>query len=224
MTGSFNIVSNNNISNWGYGIEVNGNSNIITNNKFTGDKDSGSEGIVITKGSYNNLSYNTIKNNYFTGLWIFRGSNNTIYKNNFIENGVGLCIGVGLVVYGKLYDSGNNTIIQNNFLNNTKQTKVDYLPDFVNYWNNDEEGNYWSNYNGTDLENNVIGDSPYIINENNQDNYPLIEIIDFSSSSPTPLPGVATFLTTLVVALMVIIGAGLGIIVYFKKYRKEKLR
>ncbi|MGD8544675.1 MAG: hypothetical protein PVH12_00745 [Candidatus Bathyarchaeota archaeon] len=37
------------------------------------------------------------------------------------------------------------------------------------------EGNYWSDYNGSDIDGDGIGDSPYIINENNTDNYPLME-------------------------------------------------
>jgi hypothetical protein len=41
-------------------------------------------------------------------------------------------------------------------------------------WNNSCEGNYWSDYNGTDLDGDGIGDTPYIINSNNQDNYPLM--------------------------------------------------
>jgi len=30
-------------------------------------------------------------------------------------------------------------------------------------------GNYWSDYNGTDSDGNSISDTPYIINENDQD-------------------------------------------------------
>jgi len=55
----------------------------------------------------------------------------------------------------------------------------------VNVWDNGypSGGNYWSDYNGTDLRKgpgqNVtgsdgIGDTPYIINTNNQDYYPLM--------------------------------------------------
>jgi len=55
----------------------------------------------------------------------------------------------------------------------------------VNIWDDGypSGGNYWSDYNGTDLfsgsyQNETgsdgIGDTPYVIDENNQDNYPLI--------------------------------------------------
>jgi hypothetical protein len=35
-------------------------------------------------------------------------------------------------------------------------------------------GNYWSGYNGTDSDQDGIGDTPYIIDENNTDHYPLM--------------------------------------------------
>ena len=36
------------------------------------------------------------------------------------------------------------------------------------------EGNYWSGYNGTDSDFDGIGDTPYIIDSNNIDHYPLM--------------------------------------------------
>jgi nitrous oxidase accessory protein NosD len=46
--------------------------------------------------------------------------------------------------------------------------------DSHNAWDNGLEGNYWSNYNGGDSNGDGIGDTPYIIDQDNQDNYPLI--------------------------------------------------
>ena len=45
-----------------------------------------------------------------------------------------------------------------------------------NTWDNGCEGNYWSNYNGTDttLPPDGIGDISYVINENNTDRHPLM--------------------------------------------------
>jgi nitrous oxidase accessory protein NosD len=36
-------------------------------------------------------------------------------------------------------------------------------------WNNDNEGNYWSNYNGTDINHDGIGDTPIGIFQSQQD-------------------------------------------------------
>lgn len=70
----------------------------------------------------------------------------------------------------------------------------------VNIWDNGTTGNYWSNYNGTDNNGDGIGDTPYVIDHNNQDNYPLMTefiIPEFPSWIVLPL-----FLTvTLVVTL-----------------------
>jgi len=64
-------------------------------------------------------------------------------------------------------------IFHNNLINNPVQIR---LSDSSSTWNDDypSGGNYWSNYNGTDSDGNGIGDTPYIIDENNQDNYPLM--------------------------------------------------
>jgi len=44
----------------------------------------------------------------------------------------------------------------------------------ANVWDNGEEGNYWSDYNGIDTNGDGIGDTIYIIGANNQDNHPLM--------------------------------------------------
>ena len=47
-----------------------------------------------------------------------------------------------------------------------------------NLWDNCKEGNYWSNYIGSDNKGDGIGDSPHIVYENKTDNFPLINPVD----------------------------------------------
>jgi parallel beta-helix repeat protein len=107
-------------------------------------------------------------------------NNNTITANNLILNDQGL----------SLDNSNSNVIYHNNFINNRRQV-YDWSWDFpgkpsINTWDDGypSGGNYWSDYNGTDFysgpyQNETgsdgIGDTPYVIDENNQDNYPLMK-------------------------------------------------
>ena len=60
-------------------------------------------------------------------------------------------------------------------------------------WDDGAEGNYWSDYAGIDEDGDGIGDSPYVVNANNTDRYPLMDPFEVSnvippSPSPTPSP------------------------------------
>jgi len=62
-------------------------------------------------------------------------------------------------------------------------------------------GNYWSDYNGTDANHDGIGDTPYVIDANNADNYPLMTpyiIPEFPSFMILPLFTIATLLAVTV--------------------------
>ena len=102
---------------------------------------------------------------------------NQIVENNVSDNKIGL---------SQRYYSNNNSIYHNSFIDNQVQVKeVDGIPDCANLWDNGypSGGNYWSNYGGTDsfhgpyqnvTGSDGIGDTPYVIDANNTDHYPLM--------------------------------------------------
>ena len=84
------------------------------------------------------------------------------------------------------------------FLNNTRnvqEPRPEYTIFSTNIWDNGTVGNFWDDYHGTDNNNDGIGDTPYVIDGNNQDNYPLVEpyaIPEFPSWVILPLLFVVT--------------------------------
>ena len=152
LTSSNNTVFRNSISANYYGIDADSN-NDIYQNKITNN----SIGIISWK---NSIHENYIANNDY-GV---EGNRNQIYQNTIENNGIGI--------------SGiENKIYHNNFINNTRQVKIDLYYRFTNIWDNSylSGGNYWSDYTGVDADNDGLGDTPYIINLYNRDNYPLMK-------------------------------------------------
>ena len=67
-------------------------------------------------------------------------------------------------------DASDVVVFYNAIINNTHQA-YDYGSQS---WDNGSIGNYWSDYNGTDSNNDDIGDSPYYIDNDSVDRYPLM--------------------------------------------------
>jgi nitrous oxidase accessory protein len=125
--------------------------NTIQNNNY--------DGVSVYSSGGNVVSHNTILNNY-DGVGLYFSSGNEISSNTILNNYYGMYLA---------FYSSNNNIHHNNF-NNTNQ--VSGIA--TNIWNSSSEGNYWSDYRGEDLDLDGIGDQPYVIDENNKDNYPLM--------------------------------------------------
>ena len=49
-----------------------------------------------------------------------------------------------------------------------------YSENSTSKWDDGAEGNYWGDYSGKDSDMDGFGDAPYAIDENNQDNHPLM--------------------------------------------------
>lgn len=118
--------------------------------------------IYLSVSSYNKMVGNNIAENKGCGVYLDFSSNNTIAGNNITNNSVGIYI----------YNSSYNKIYHNNFIDNhVKQVDSN---DSLNVWDKGLEGNYWSDYDGKDIDRDGVGDTPYLIDGNNQDNYPLM--------------------------------------------------
>jgi len=166
---SSNRFSDNIISNNHYGISLySSTGNVLSDNSiFSNDY----SGIFLISSSHNSFLNSIISNNN-EGISLYSSSNN-IFSSNII---LGNTCGISLFLL-----SHNNTIYRNNF-NNTEQV----LSDSNNVWDYGGEGNYWSDYkerypNATEIDGSGIWDTPYVIDENNGDNYPLTGMFsDFS--------------------------------------------
>lgn len=141
----------------------------------------GFSGIRLDHSNGNNISYNIITRNY-EGIWLENSNSNTFIDNYVSNSGEGIYavsssnnIFMNNMISNNefgivLRESSNNTVFHNSFLNNTWRSVS--IINSINSWDNGIEGNYWSDYKGADDDHDAIGDTPYIINENNQDNHP----------------------------------------------------
>ncbi len=147
-----------------------------------------SVGVMLNHASGSIISGNTIINNFY-GIWLQSSSDNIISDNTVILSwtcGIRLSLShrnliVGNTLFYNLianaygvgvgFGSSNNTLYHNNFVNNKNQA---FDAGTNTMWDNGAEGNYWSDYNGTDLNKDGIGDTPYVIEPNGLDRYPLM--------------------------------------------------
>jgi beta propeller repeat protein/parallel beta-helix repeat protein len=181
---SYNIIQNNTICNNsnGQGIYLNPQAsytivsgNIINSNRWTGIS-------ICDYSDYNQIFDNEISNNGAEGIAIGDGSYNTIKNNLMANNSV-----YGVMIINGYYSSATtgNNIYNNSFINNPTQAYVG--PGVTgNYFNASYPigGNYWSDYNGIDHNNDGFGDTPYVFN-GGQDNLP---VAIFHNQSPISNP------------------------------------
>jgi parallel beta-helix repeat protein len=134
----------------GFGIKLNGVHNVTAaRNNMSGN----SYGIRLENSSSNIIDENNIMNSYSYGIYLDSSSGNFFYHNNLVKNNPAM---------PQVYSSNSSNIWDDGYPSG---------------------GNYWSDYAGVDLFSgpyqNVtgsdgIGDTPYTIDENNTDRYPLM--------------------------------------------------
>jgi len=224
------------------GVLAGGSNNTFVQNYIANN---GGNGInfVITHDS--KIIGNTITANKDAGIYLTGSKNNAIQGNYVAHNGLGILLYWGTsqtrVIANTMTENNgwgmriegseiNSTIYHNNFIDNKVkdglQVSIPWPAD-ANIWDNGKEGNYWIDYtwrytNALEVDNTGVGDTPYLINENNIDHHPLMSPFDIST---VPIPQWETpenqqaepFLTTLAATLIAVIGVGAGLLVYFKK-------
>jgi len=101
------------------------------------------------------------------GLRLRNSSNSTIH-GNVIEN----CTLEGIF----LEDSSNDNVIYENYLQHNNHNNSQVFDEGTNnQWDNGTLGNWYCNYNGSDLDHDGIGDEPYVVSPSNSvDHYPIV--------------------------------------------------
>lgn len=134
-------------------------------------------GILVDDSRHCNIIGNNVtRNSYGIVIGATPSRKNLIIRNEIMMNNIGLI----------LFDARGNIIYHNNFIENKLQNARTYEKNTGSTFDNDypSGGNYWSDYTGLDMFSgpyqNVtgrdgIGDTPYIIDEDSVDRYPLMK-------------------------------------------------
>jgi len=170
---------------------------------------SGDRAILASNSDNNSIAMNNVTLNSEYGILLESSNGNTVMGNSIAESTTGISldasannsiIGNNITAnkeYGTLLTNSNhNTIYHNNFIDNAVprwQAVCGNVPSIAdNVWDNGypSGGNFWNDYNGTDQHSgtkqntgdpDAIGDTPYVINFAQKDNYPLAgEFHDFT--------------------------------------------
>lgn len=185
-----NTIASNNFTANTYAITVTGISNII-GNYFEKNQNA----IMFSSTTGTTVSQNTFINTKYV-LYFTSASGNKIFLNNFLHND------------HQVTDAGatnsstmtlkNHSIARGSLqLTSVGMDAINFFPPpppSTNQYDNGEKGNYWIDYKGTDTNGDGIGDSPYVLYENNQDNYPLMNQVSIPSTItlPTEAPSPTT--------------------------------
>jgi len=144
----------------GIDLDLCSNNNILQSNIASNNDDNGIE----LCSSNNTLSNNTANSNNDNGIEL-SGNNNTLTSNNASDNYYGISMSDS---------SNNNTLYHNNLIGNIYYNAYDPC---TNTWDSGSEGNYYSDYTGTDPDGDGIGEDPHPIpgGGGSVDNYPLMQ-------------------------------------------------
>lgn len=173
-------------------------------------------------GMYVWTSNNTVAGNSITGNIVgilLSGDSNNITGNYLAQNEEGIFFGVN--------NPGNlplNILLANNsFIDNRVQFSGCFCETYnasepMHTWDDGMQGNYWSDYNGSDANGDGLGDSPYVIDAMNLDRYPLMRSVVTPPVTAAQMP---VEIVSLLVALPIV--AIVGFFVVSKRLRKKEV-
>ena len=164
------------------GISVSSSYNTISHCNIYGTEKTGQA--IDMDGSYNIID-NCILHHTGNGVIMLLGSNsNKITNCNIFDNEIGVDIRLNsnnnLVTNCNIYSNlqavriWQGSIDNSVYLNNIFKNDKDATDENANKWDNGKQGNYWDKYRGLDENNDGIGDTPYLIPDQSQDNFPLM--------------------------------------------------
>jgi len=173
---TYSTMENVSVSNSGVGIHLyHSHNNTITGCALT----KSAAGIRMDSSSGNRIAENTISHNWDDGIAFYSSNENLIVRNT-------ITVDQRYSNSFAMLESADNLIYHNNIIHRYNG-KV-FLPNhsLLNQWDNGLEGNYWSDYNGTDANGDGIGDTAYLIDEN-KDRYPLMSLLTEAPDSVPPI-------------------------------------
>jgi hypothetical protein len=173
-----------------------------------------SQRIRLAYSDYNTITENTAQIQLVSDeLESSQSNNNLLFKNNI----------TGLVFTGVKSWVESNVFYKNNMLFEGDDELHIFSSPKDTSWDNGSVGNYWSDYlekypNASEVGNTGIGDTPYVVDADNVDYYPLIYPYDIEKDA-IAFPTLEPFLTGLVIAASASIAviAGVFLLVYFRK-------